>query len=381
MTTTPNLIAPENKITLLYTTPHSNTVDVPLHQFAIPLSVLGSPTHIPIGSWDLNIYAKADESNDAGRIGLRFYLLGRNAGSGVYTNLVSGGSDLTYITEHHSPQSLVVSMYFNNVIDITSYDVLQVVIASRNLTASHHTALLYFQSNDSYTHMHVNFVDLPTIIPFRTSQDSFLTNYASSLHADGGTGLNGLVPFNLIPSQDRVFTIGATGAAFTQVHADTLLSKMIRLYDPLGAAYALDPSETGQLQFTGSKWLFENAAGVSNRVFGFNKCLIVTTSEVYNVPAFYLCCSELSIWIATTATCHSAYILLPALSAISGAEYQVVNIRNDSGSTWSVKTSTDNTGQEIYAGTTSMGSLDIADGTAIRLQSMVNGETYFWIKL
>jgi hypothetical protein len=48
-----------------YSTPNSNTIDVAIAQFSLNLSTLTNiPNYIPPGTWDLNIYARADTQND-----------------------------------------------------------------------------------------------------------------------------------------------------------------------------------------------------------------------------------------------------------------------------------------------------------------------------
>jgi hypothetical protein len=152
---TPDLTLP--KIEIYYTTPPSQTVDVPLVQFAIAKS--GIPNidgYIPPGIWTMSIYAKAGTANDQGKIGLRYFLLGRQTIGGAYVNLVKNGSDLVYLYDSSSSQKLDADLYIQNPIDISAYDLFQVIITSRNLNANSHQAYVYFQSSNTYSHIHTS---------------------------------------------------------------------------------------------------------------------------------------------------------------------------------------------------------------------------------
>ena len=47
-------------------------------------------------------------------------------------------------------------MYINQLISMTDYDMLSIIITSRNRNANGHTALLYFQTSDTYSHIHTS---------------------------------------------------------------------------------------------------------------------------------------------------------------------------------------------------------------------------------
>jgi hypothetical protein len=126
-----------SQMVIKYTTTNSNTIDFPLVQFAIyKTTLVNYPNYIPPGTWDMNLYAKADTQNDEFAIGLRFFLLGRNSSTGVYTSLVPNGSDLTYLYDSHISQKITMTMYIQSVIDITNYDLLYIVVTSRNQNAT-----------------------------------------------------------------------------------------------------------------------------------------------------------------------------------------------------------------------------------------------------
>ena len=153
---------PQEKIT--FRTPNSNTIDVPVVQFAIYLNKISipAPTILPPGIFEMSIYAKADSNNDINNIGLRFYLLGRD-NLGNYTNLVANGSDLVYLYDYTTSQLLNLSMYIQNPINISSYVALQIVLTSRNRNSNQHTAEVYFQSSNTYSHIHSTFSTSPVI--------------------------------------------------------------------------------------------------------------------------------------------------------------------------------------------------------------------------
>ena len=152
---TPDLTDPQT--TIRFSTPASATVDALVVEFAIYRSQLTSnPSILPPGIWEMNIYAKADANNDVDNIGLRFWLIGRTSG-GSYTNLIANGSDLVYLYDSTSSQQLGLSLIIQNPIDISSYESLHVVITSRNRNASSHTAEIYFQSSNTYSHIHTSF--------------------------------------------------------------------------------------------------------------------------------------------------------------------------------------------------------------------------------
>ena len=147
-----------NQMTIQYTTPNSNTIDVPILQFAINISELyGVPNYIPPGTWDLNLYAKADANNDVNNIGLRFFLLGRNKTTLAYTSLIPSGSDLVYLFDHVVAQVNTLTMYIPYLIQLADYDMLSMIITSRNRNATSHQAELYFQTSNTYSHIHTSF--------------------------------------------------------------------------------------------------------------------------------------------------------------------------------------------------------------------------------
>jgi hypothetical protein len=150
----PNLSLPVMEVA--FSTNNNNTTDFPIVQFAINKNDLyGFPDYIPPGTWDLNIYAKAYASRDADNIGLRFYLLG-STGS-TYTSLVPTGSDVTYVYDHTTNQKVTCTMVIPNLIQLANYEMLSVVVTSRNRNASNHDCSIFFQTAGSYSHIHTSF--------------------------------------------------------------------------------------------------------------------------------------------------------------------------------------------------------------------------------
>jgi len=153
--TSPILSSPQT--TIRFTTPNNNTVDAMVVQFGFYKSLISpEPSVIPPGIWDLSVYAKADQNNDRDNIGLRYWLLGRGP-TGAWTNLVADGSDIVYLYDNTSSQLMTMSMYIQNPIDITNTDAFIILITSRNRNSSSHTAEVYFQSSNTYSHLHTTF--------------------------------------------------------------------------------------------------------------------------------------------------------------------------------------------------------------------------------
>jgi hypothetical protein len=118
----------------------------------------GFPDYIPPGIWDLNIYAKADTNNDINRIGLKFFLVGINTSTNTYTNLIPNGSDLSTLYDHTTYQKITLSLLIPNLIPLTNYNMLSIIITSRNTNSTTHSAQIYFQSSNTYSHLHTSFV-------------------------------------------------------------------------------------------------------------------------------------------------------------------------------------------------------------------------------
>jgi len=136
----------------------------PIAQFAIPKTDLtGIGNYINPGIWAMNIYAKADSNADRDKIRLKYYLLGRKTIGGLYDNLVTLGSDNLYILDQLAERIYELNLYIENPIDVSIYDLFQVVVIAENINSSPHTALVYFQSSNTYSHIHTNLAQQSTI--------------------------------------------------------------------------------------------------------------------------------------------------------------------------------------------------------------------------
>jgi hypothetical protein len=152
---TPDLGAAQTSIT--FTTPHSATIDAPVVEFAINVAdLIGGQTVIPPGIWDMTIHAKANANTDINHVGLRFWVIGRTSG-GVYTKLTTNGSDIEYLFQHEQPQDITLSLVFATPVDISSYASLHVVVVSHNEDNQNRSAVVYFQSTATYSHIHTSF--------------------------------------------------------------------------------------------------------------------------------------------------------------------------------------------------------------------------------
>jgi hypothetical protein len=82
--------------------------------------------------------------------------LGRQISDSTYVNLFTNGSDLNYLYDHTSSQKIDCDLYITNPVNISSYDLFQIVITSRNLNNNAHQADIYFQSSNTYSHLHTS---------------------------------------------------------------------------------------------------------------------------------------------------------------------------------------------------------------------------------
>ena len=212
---TPNLSLPQEVISV--TTPHLNTPDCPIVQFSVYVSDLNLTTNvIPPGIMETNLYAKADSKTDENNIGLRFYLLGRITGTSTYVNLVPNGSDVEYIYDSTSSQLISLNMYIQSVIELYSYDLLQIVVTTRNLGSNNHISEIYFQSSNTYSHIHTTFSIAGSIGPTGFTGSTGYTGYTGFTGSTGYTGFTGSTGFTgPAGSATNTGATGATGAGGT----------------------------------------------------------------------------------------------------------------------------------------------------------------------
>jgi len=186
----PDLGAAQTTITV--TTVNNNTAENPVVQFAIDrTNITGSPTILSPGLWDMNLYAKANANGDENHIAFRFYIIGRTS-AGVYTNLVAGGSESEPVTNNSAIQQLVLVMPIQTPIDISSYSQIFVVITALNIPSSSHTAQVYFQSKNTYSHIHTSFAIEGPPGPTGPTGASGVTGPTGATGATGPTGASGV---------------------------------------------------------------------------------------------------------------------------------------------------------------------------------------------
>jgi hypothetical protein len=249
---TPDLSAAQTSIT--FTTPHSATIDAPVVEFAIKVAdLIGGQTIIPPGIWDMNIYAKADGGNDKNHIGLRFWVIGRTSG-GVYTKLTTNGSDIEYLFQHDQPQNITLSLVFATPVDISSYTSLHVVVVSHNQHNVNHTALVYFQSSATYSHIHTSF-GIPGVTgPTGMTGPTGITG-AGSTGPTGPTGIDGRTGFT-----------GPTGAGTTGFTGPTGFTGTT---GPLGPGFTLSSTTAGNIVYAnGTSTSVDTTANVSFNAAG-----------------------------------------------------------------------------------------------------------------
>jgi hypothetical protein len=147
----------------------------------------------------MNIYAKAGTNNDENKIGLRYFLIGYNSDTTSSVNLVANGSDLGYLYDSTTSQKIDLDLIIDNPINISSYNFLVFAITSRNLNATQHQASVYFQSSNTYSHIHTTFGIIGATGPQgatgATGPSGVITN-----------GTNTLMGVNVLTN-----TVGATG--------------------------------------------------------------------------------------------------------------------------------------------------------------------------
>jgi hypothetical protein len=164
-----------------------NGVESPISQFAIyKNNIPGINGFLEPGIWAMNLYAKADQNSDIDVIGLRYYLLARLDSLDIektYVNLFPLGSDTSFIIGHTVPLNYELNLYISNPIDISAYDLFQIVITGKNIDVSNRTCILYFQSSNYYSHIHTN-IGIPGLIGD--------TGIQGSTGVQGETGIQGL---------------------------------------------------------------------------------------------------------------------------------------------------------------------------------------------
>lgn len=270
----PNLALAQT--TISFTTPASNTVDVVITQFAIYLSDLVLyPDYVPPGVWEMNLYAKAGTNNDENKIGLRFFVLGRDkTDSTHYTSLVTNGSDLNYLYDSTTSQIISLNMYIQSIIDLTPYDLLHVVVTSRNLNSTAHQALIYFQTSNTYSHIHTSIGS--------TNSYTGSTGPTGSTGSTGSTGPTGTLatvpsPGSLTLSLSGSLTVATSG--FASLPSDYCIYRVTSSNTAYGVTINTSDNVVGR------QIIISNVGGVMD-----SSSLIYPSSGLINdgVPASYI---------------------------------------------------------------------------------------------
>jgi hypothetical protein len=108
---------------------------------------------------------------------------------------------------------MTLTMYIPYLILLTNYDMLAIIVTSRNRNANAHQAELYFQTSNTYSHLHTSFIMYgPTGSMGPTGPSGYT----------GATGATGPTLWSTIPgSPDIYYNEGNVGIA-TSTPAYTL---------------------------------------------------------------------------------------------------------------------------------------------------------------
>ncbi len=204
----------------------------------------------------MNLYAKADSNNDINNIGLRYFLLGRTSG-GTYTNLIANGSDLNYLYDFITSQLINLSIYIQNPVDITPYTSLHVVITSRNRNSSSHTAEVYFQSSNTYSHLHSTFGIAGTTGPSGSTGPTGLTGPTGETGPTGTTGSTG--PTGPTGPTGTTGPTGITGPAYTSILSYIQYAGTPTTYTSAGVAHPATIPATSYF-YVGTTWTLGSAS-------------------------------------------------------------------------------------------------------------------------
>jgi hypothetical protein len=215
----------------------SSTDETPIVQFAISKADIPNNNNIiPPGIWTMSLYAKAKTNNDENKIGVRFYLLGKNISGGNYTNIVTNGSDVDYLSTT-SQQKKALDLIIQDIINTSMYDSFMVVVTAKNVTAHSYEAYIYFQSTNTYSHIHTTYPSGggctgpvgPTLPIVGGGTGAILLNnpvgstgvyYSEVLQVTSYSGGTGTVQIagNLIPATNNTYSLGTTGCRWKDLY-------------------------------------------------------------------------------------------------------------------------------------------------------------------
>jgi len=268
------------------------------NQWAIPVSsltgYLQSGTTIPAGIWDLNLYCKADDKNDENNIGIHWWLLGETGGT--LTNLIPSGSDIAYMYDSTTYQILVSSMIIESSINVSGYTHLVILLALRNRNASSHTCELYFQSTNTYSHIHTSLgVPGPSGPPGPTGS----TGPTGATGSTGPTGTLATVPspgsltlslspittaatsgFTALPSDYCIYRVTSSNATWgVTIHtSDNVVGRQIIIYnvgESSSTSCRIYPSSGGVIRYIGTSAAYRDLSQYASFMF-----ICLTTSPL-----------------------------------------------------------------------------------------------------
>ena len=131
------------------TTVNGPTSNVLVTTFANYLTGLNSPSFIPPGIWDLNIFASLNTANG---VSIKFQLFGGNGGPEV--QLGGTSSSVFIITTSSAQYTATLDLPY---IDLSPYTYLLVKILADNPNNTNRTLTTYYESASSYSHIHSSF--------------------------------------------------------------------------------------------------------------------------------------------------------------------------------------------------------------------------------
>ncbi len=98
----------------------------------------------------MTLHMQATSNTDTLKLKLKFYLLG-HLPSGNYVQLGSSDSEYMFFIRMVKAH---LTMILPTAVSITAYDNLMVAITAVNTDSSHGHGTIYFQSLNSYSHVH-----------------------------------------------------------------------------------------------------------------------------------------------------------------------------------------------------------------------------------
>ena len=156
LSTVPNL-TDSSQQTINFESSDTPGTDSLITQFGISLTTL-SPyivgNAMPPGIWDLNFYGRSTGSGN-GMVGINFYLFGVDSSNGLHR--IGGGSSVADMTNQTVPSYYTSSLIIPGVVDLSTYSYLTVAIVGHYDSGNTPHGVIYFMTNDTYSHIHTSF--------------------------------------------------------------------------------------------------------------------------------------------------------------------------------------------------------------------------------